>query len=122
MADSLYETVGGRLKIQAAVDSFYQRVLADPSVSKFFQEADLSHLRARQSMFVSMVLGGRIVYTGKEIGAAHAQARKLGMDSTHFDTILKHFRGALEEIEVRAVHVEKIIALLESQRATVLGG
>jgi hypothetical protein len=30
-------------------------------------------------MFISMLLGGRIVYTGKDIHAAHALAREKGL-------------------------------------------
>ena len=53
MVDSLYETIGGRLTIKAAVESFYRRVLADDSVSHFFNRVDMGHLLARQSMFIT---------------------------------------------------------------------
>jgi hypothetical protein len=35
-------------------------------------------------MFISMLLGGRVVYTGKDIHAAHARAREEGLNDTHF--------------------------------------
>src|SRR5207249_11840834 len=62
----------------------------------------LGHLLARQSMFISMLLGGRVVYiyTGKDITAAHAQPREQGLNDTHFDAFLKHSRAA-QSIEVR---------------------
>lgn len=121
MADTLYETIGGRLRIKAAVDLFYQKVFADKSVSHFFEGVDVQGLHARQSMFVSMMLGGKIVYTGKDIGAAHANSRMKGMTDVHFDTILKHFRAAMEEIEILPDKVVKIMALLEATRDAVLG-
>ena len=120
MIDTLYETIGGRKIINAAVDLFYQKVLADDSVRQFFEGMDMNHLRARQSMFLTMLLGGRIVYTGKDIRAAHAHPREMGMGNTHFDTILKHFAASLEEVGVQAGTVQKIMTLLEGTRNAVL--
>jgi hemoglobin len=122
MADTLYELIGGRMRIQAGVKLFYDKVLADPTVQRFFSGTDMDGLRAKQSMFVSMLLGGKIVYTGKDIAAAHARSRAQGMTAEHFDTILKHFRDALTEIGIEPEKVEQVIARLESTRKDVLGG
>ncbi len=121
MADTIYETIGGRLRIKAAVELFYKKVFADPNVSFFFEGVDVAGLHARQSMFVSMLLGGKLVYTGKDIAAAHANSRMKGMNDVHFDIILRHFRSALEEIGVDPEKVVKIMVLLEGTRASVLG-
>jgi truncated hemoglobin YjbI len=120
MIDSLYETIGGRRTVSAAVESFYRRVLADITVRHFFSGVNMEHLRTRQSMFVSMLLGGQIVYTGREITTAHAGSREQGLNDTHFDTILLHFRASLEEVGVDPEKVEKIIVLLEGTRNAVL--
>ena len=36
MVDTLYELIGGRQAIHAAVESFYKKVLSDPTLSPFF--------------------------------------------------------------------------------------
>jgi hemoglobin len=120
MIDNLYETIGGKRTIWAATDAFYRRVLEDRSLRHFFDSTDMDHLRARQSMFVSMLLGGRVVYTGKEIGAAHAGARTEGLTDQHFDAFLNHFRAALDEVGVKPEKVDEVMKLLEAQRSTVL--
>ena len=86
----------------------------------FFDSTDMEHLRARQSMFISMLLGGRVVYTGKEISAAHAHARAQGLTDKHFDAFLKHFRAALDEVGVKPDKAAKVMKLLEAKRGTVL--
>jgi truncated hemoglobin YjbI len=58
----------------------------------------MAHIRSRQVMFLSMLLGGG-VYTGKDIHAAHAEARGHGLSGVHFDLFLKHFRAALQDVE-----------------------
>ena len=120
MIDDLYDLIGGRQTVWAATESFYRRVVADESVSHFFKSADMAHLRAGQSMFISMLLGGRVVYTGNDITAAHAQSREQGLNDIHFDAFLKHFRAALEEVGVKANKAEKVMKLLESKRGAVL--
>lgn len=120
MIDDLYELIGGKRTVWAATESFYRRVLQDESLRQFFISADMPPLRARQSMFISMLLGGRVVYTGKDIGAAHARAREQGLTDKHFDEFLKHFRAALDEVGVKQENAEKVMKLLEIKRGIVL--
>ena len=120
MIDDLYDLTGGKLTVWAATESFYRRVLADETISHFFKSSDMAHLVAGQSMFISMLFGGRVVYTGKDIAAAHAQAREQGLNDTHFDAFLSPFRAALEEVGVKADKAEKEMEHLESKRGAVL--
>jgi hemoglobin len=120
MIDDLYELIGGRQTVWAATEAFYRRVLADDTIRPFFKSTDMAQLRARQSMFISMLLGGRVVYTGKDIAAAHAQAREQGLNDGHFDRFIKHFRDALHEVGVAADKVEKVTKLIEVRRSAVL--
>ena len=120
MIDDLYDLIGGSRAVWAATESFYEKVLEDDSLRHFFKRTDMAHLRARQSMFISMLLGGLVVYTGKDIHEAHAYARNHGLNDKHFDTFLRHFRAALEEVGVKSEEAEKVIKLLESRRSAVL--
>ena len=120
MTDTLFETIGGRFKINAAVESFYKRVIADESLRPFFEGVGLEHLRGRQSMFLAMLLGGKTVYTGKDIREAHEHARTMGMDASHFEKFLNHFRAALEEVGVQHDKLDQIIKLLNHSRGAVL--
>jgi hemoglobin len=120
MIDDLYDIIGGRPTVAAATESFYRRVLEDETLRHFFETSDMAHLVARQSMFISMLLGGRVVYTGKKIGLAHADARAKGLNDKHFEAFLKHFREALDEVGVKPDKADKVMKLLEGQRNTVL--
>jgi truncated hemoglobin YjbI len=78
----------------------------------------MAHLRSRQVMFVSTLLGGR-VYTGKDIRGTHALARDHGLIDAHFDPFLEHFRAALEEVGGKPENAEKVMQPLESKRRAV---
>jgi hemoglobin len=120
MVNELFDVIGGKHTVWAATEAFYRRVLADDTLSPFFKETDMAQLRARQSMFLSMLLGERIVYTGKEIADAHLHARAQGLNDGHYDRFLEHFRQALQEVRVQADKIDKITILLESKRRIVL--
>ena len=120
MIDVLSDVIGSVRTLGAAIESFYRRVLEDETLCHFFDSTDMVHLRARQSMFISMLLGGTVVYTGKDIGAAHAPARARGLTEKHFDAFLKHFRAALGEVGVKPDKAEKVMTLLETKRTSVL--
>jgi hemoglobin len=121
MVDTLYELIGGRRAVHAAVESFYKKVLSDPTLSSFFDRTDMPHQIALQSMFISMLLGGDVVYTGNDIRAVHAGARDLGLADSHFDSFLRHFRAALQEQGVQPDKLKKAMVLLENKRDEVLG-
>lgn len=117
----LYEKIGGKSKIVAAVDLFYRKVLADEKLKPFFGDVDMEHLRARQAMFLTMIVGARKKYTGKDLGTAHAHPRGKGMNDEHFTGLLKHFEDALLEVGIEHDAVTEIISRLEGTRDAVLG-
>jgi hemoglobin len=119
MIEDLYDLIGGRSTIEAATELFYDKILQDDSLRHFFERVDMAHLRSRQAMFISMLLGGR-VYTGNNIRDAHSRSRDHGLNNAHFDLFLLHFRAALEEAGVKPENAEKVMKRLESKRGTVL--
>jgi hemoglobin len=119
MIEDLFDLIGGRTTIEAATERFYDRVLHDDNLRHFFEGVDMAHLRSGQAMFISMLLAGK-VYTGKNIGDAHAKSRDHGLNDAHFELFLQHFRAALEEVGVKAENAEIIRKRLERQRGTVL--
>jgi len=117
----LFQAIGGRRKINQAVEIFYRKVLADPSLRGFFHASDMNGLRAKQAMFLTMLLGGEHRYSGKDLGEAHAPPRHIGLTEAHFDTFVGHFCAALEEIGVAPDVIAQIAQKLETTRASVLG-
>ena len=48
-AKSIYQRLGGRPAVQAAADLLYQKLLADPRLSKFFEGMDMEALVKHQA-------------------------------------------------------------------------
>ncbi len=121
MIDKLYDKIGGSATINKLVKIFYDRVLADPRLSPFFQQTDMATLRAQQTMFLSMLLGGSRSFNGRDLTTAHTVARAQGLNDAHFDALLEHFRESLPQVGVAEDYVREILVLLEGARNAVLG-
>lgn len=120
MIVELFDLIGGKQIVSAATEDFYRRVLADETLRPFFATTDMGQLLARQRMFLSMLLGGKASYTGRDISSVHGQARRQGLNDGHFDRFLKHFREALKGVGVEPDKIEVVMKLLESRRGAVL--
>ena len=121
MIDRLYENIGGSGTIKRLVDRFYDRVLADAQLAPFFPNTDIDALRAKQVMFITMLLGQKRQSGGPNLAAAHAPARAQGLNDSHFDAILEHFRLALGDVGVDEVFSRELVGLVEKTRDAVLG-
>ena len=121
MIDQLYEKVGGRRTINELVRMFYDRVLADPRLAPFFPNTDMDGLRAKQVMFLVMLLGRTRTFFGRDLTTAHAGARAQGLTDGHFDALVGHFEAALRELGVDEDFTREIIARIEATRDAVLG-
>ena len=51
MSDSLFDRIGGDAAVNAAVDIFYRKVLADDRISEFFEGVDMDKQAAKQKAF-----------------------------------------------------------------------
>ena len=121
MIDRLYEKVGGPETIRELVRVFYERVLADPRLAPFFPNTDMEGLRAKQVMFLIMLLGRTPTFSGPDLRSSHAGARAQGLTDEHFDALLGHFEASLRELDVDADYTREVIARIETTRDAVLG-
>ncbi|WP_426755530.1 group I truncated hemoglobin [Myxococcus sp. Y35] len=117
---SVYEQLGGEPAMAAAVEVFYRKVLADERISHFFEDVDMERQSAKQKAFLTMVTGGPVHYSGKDMRAGHAPLVQRGLNDTHFDAVAGHLKDTLEELGVPAPLVAKVLAIAESTRADVL--
>ncbi|WP_031435559.1 group I truncated hemoglobin [Methylomarinum vadi] len=121
MTESLYEQLGGEAAVNAAVDIFYRRVLNDYRINRFFDNVDMEEQAAKQKAFLTMAFGGPNNYTGADMRQAHAKLVKKGLDDSHFDAVMEHLSGTLEELNLPQDLIGQVAAIAESTREDVLG-
>lgn len=112
---NLYERIGGAPAITAAVELFYEKVLADPFLSPFFLDSSMQRLKAHQFAFLSQALGGPRSYNGASMQHAH---KRLVIEQRHFDAVAMHLIETLRDLSVPEdiiTEVGSAIAPLASQ-------
>jgi hemoglobin len=117
---SLYEQLGGSSAIEAVVESFYRKMLADDRVARFFDGVDMDRQMAKQAAFITMVTGGPNHYTGRDMRSSHASMLSRGLGDLHVDVVIQHLTATLAEFGVGAEQIEKVRALCESVRDDIL--
>ncbi|MCG8596286.1 MAG: group 1 truncated hemoglobin [Kiloniellales bacterium] len=117
---SLFERLGGKAAVEAAVDLFYQKVLADPGISHFFEGTDMRVQRGKQKAFLITVFGGPAIYTGKDLRRAHAPLVERGLTDSHFDAVAGHLQATLEELGVARDLTDEVMSIAASTRDDVL--
>ena len=121
MSQSLYERLGGAPAVEAAVDSFYRKVLSDPKINGFFDGNDMDAQRAKQKAFLTMAFGGPNAYSGKDLRAAHKPLVERGLDDSHFDAVAVHLQSTLQELGATGDLIDEVMAIAGSTRDDVLG-
>jgi hemoglobin len=117
---SLYERLGGANAVNAAVDIFYRKVLADDRVNGFFDDVDMDRQIAKQKGFLTMAFGGPNSYTGKSMRDGHKHLVARGLNDSHVDAIIEILGGTLSELGVAAADIAEVAAIAESVRKDVL--
>jgi hemoglobin len=117
---AIYDEIGGEAAIDAALDKFYPKILGDPRVNVLFQGVDMAKLKKHARAFLAMAFGGPNTYGGRSLREAHERPRSQGMNESHFEVFMGHFRSTLEELGVPGPKISEIVAIAESGRNDVL--
>jgi len=118
---SLFEKIGGTAAVDAAVDIFYTKVLADARISHFFRWTHMKSQHAMQKAFLAMIFGARTHYNGKSLRNAHAHLVERGLDESHFNAIIGHLVSTLKELQVPEELITEARKIAEGTRRNVLG-
>jgi len=116
--DSIFDRIGGQKSVNAAVEIFYGKVIADPIVNGFFKNTDMKAQRAKQAKFLAFVMGGPEKWKGKSMLEAH---KGMNLTDEHFGAIAGHLQSTLEELKVPADIIGEIMAIAASTHDDVVG-
>ena len=119
---SLYEQLGGEAAIDAAVDKFYEKVLADDRIKGFFEGIDMEKQHRKQKNFLTFAFGGPNNYTDRGMAAAHRKlVEEQGLNDSHFDAVVENLGSTLQDLGVADELIKEAAGIAESVRDAVLG-
>ncbi|MGC4869223.1 group I truncated hemoglobin [Micromonospora sp. DT53] len=94
---SHYDRIGGASSVKAAVELFYDKVLADPELAGYFADVDMAGQRRHLALMLTVVLGGPNEYTGRGLAEAH---QPLNITEGHYAKVGEHLTVTLTELGV----------------------
>jgi len=103
---SIFQQIGGAPAVEATVEDFYGRVLADPLLKPFFAKTNLNWLKKSQVRFFTTALGGPQIYKGADMKSAH---KKLPIEEKHFRRVAQHLSETLKALKVPSHLVAQIM-------------
>jgi hemoglobin len=115
---SLYEQLGGKPAVEAAVDLFYSKVLADNRINHYFANLDMVKQIGMQTAFLTKVFGGPSSYNGMDMRKGHSHLQ--GLNDTHFNAVVENLGKTLSEMGVKPDLIRQVVAIAESVRGDVL--
>lgn len=114
---SLFERLGGADAVDAAVDIFYEKVLADSRINKFFANTDMRTQARKQKAFLTVAFGGPNNYSGKNMRNAH---EKMDLNDKHFDAVVENLAATLKQLGVADSDIQEVATVAETTRDDVL--
>lgn len=116
-AASLYQRIGGKAALDAAVDLFYVKVLADKRVNHFFEDVNMKAQARKQKEFLAHVLGAPTAWTGKDMRKAH---ENLDLREADFQAIAENLQATLTELKLDEKIIGEIMTIVASTKKDVL--
>jgi hemoglobin len=116
--NSLYEKLGGKAALDAVIDSFYVKILADDRIKHFFEDINMKRQIRKQKEFLAAAFGGPTPWTGKDLRKAHSSLH--GLNETHFAAVAEHLQKTLEEFKVKKELIDQVMAIAGGARDQVL--
>jgi hemoglobin len=109
---SVYEAIGGRAALAAAVDNFCRRLLDDPVLGPFFPGGVGVRHRAYVVSVLGEALGGPGRYRGDMVGAP----RGLGISNAQCDRAAAHLGATLDELGIPRDLTDRTVATVAGLR------
>ena len=112
-----YDLVGGGLAVSAVVNDFYERVLRDAELARYFDGVDLARLKRHQVLLISQVLGGPADYDGRPLDQAHAG---LGISHDDLAAVASHLVAAMRQARIPEDILLRAIAVVASTEPDIV--
>jgi hemoglobin len=114
---TIYDEIGGKDGVAAAVDTLYDHVLADDLLAPYFAATDMRRQKQHLRAFLAAAVGGPDVYAGRDMDVAHAG---LGITDEAFDRVVDHLVATLTGLGVAPATIGAIGGALAPLRARIV--
>lgn len=115
--DAALAAFGGFTGLSRMTQDFVERLQKNPSIGRFFKEADTERLQAMLTDQFCDVLGGGCKYSGKSMKQIHTDMKVASAD---FNALAEELQNALTAASVPFADQNKLIAKLAPMHRDVV--
>ncbi len=115
--DAALAAYGGFAGLSKITQDFVERIQKNPSIGRFFKEADTERLQGMLTDQFCDVLGGGCKYGGKSMKEAH---RQMKVASADFNALAEELQNALTAANVPFAEQNRLIAKLAPMQRDVV--
>jgi len=117
MEESIYDQVGGFVKVRKIIIELYNRVLEDEILSQMFKNSDMALIIDHQTKFLAMLLGGPVSISDNDLNKFH-DVHEIG--SEHFELMKDYLIETLEYFELSSEHILHVSSEFEMIRDLII--
>jgi hemoglobin len=114
---ALFERLGGKPAVEAVIDDFLGRVIADSSINSGFAVSHVPRVRQRLIELVTVGTGGPGTYSGRDMATAHTG---LGVTTAQFNSLVGHLVATLDKFKVPAAEKGELLAILGPMKSAIV--
>lgn len=116
--EELLAKLGGKDVLNAAVDSFYDRLLRDPELERFFHGSNVTVLKWHQFNFMAIAFSKMPKELDIEqlVFNTHTRLFEMGLGGEHFDLMMNHFRKTFQDLHVEESLIQEAVQVLTPMR------
>ncbi len=94
---TIFERIGGADAVNAAIDIFYKKVLADKTINTYFTNVDMAAQAAKQKKFFTVLFKGEAADAADYMRKAH---KGMGITEGQFMAVAGHLNSTLNDLNV----------------------
>lgn len=105
----VYKQFGEEAGLVKLMDVFMEKLLADPRMRPFFENADQTRVKKHLVEQFCVILGGPCSYSGRDMKSSHAT---LGIDRSNFNALVEDLQWAMNKQGIPFRAQNKLLAKL----------
>lgn len=114
---TIFERYGGFATIRRIVSDFYDRVLDDATLARYFEDIDMPALIDHQTKFITTITGGPARTPNEQLRRAHSS---LGVTQGDFRRIVDLLEATLADHNMQPEDVAAVIAEVNEREPFVV--
>ena len=105
MAETIFQRCGGFSTVRKVVSSFYDKVLDEDSLQRYFSDVDMRRLIDHQTKFIASMMGGPASFSNDALQRIH---ERLDISRSDYRLVTDLLRETLEDFELDKGDIEVV--------------